>query len=606
MNNVGITCDACHSDRAYNKTSVLFSQSGQRVGYPGESSVLCGQCHQGRAWKGTVENKILAAYPAGDNDSTVDKITPSLTSSNSHYASSFAAIKASKSLIAVDYDLPIAVDLAHPGGTDCMVCHDQHSTEFRLDARCNTCHPSFESIEDVHAWGNADVLDAKQAQLYSVIRQYAADNTTEDADNNTKDKACIIQAGSSSWYYDTNCNGVQDAGETTTYKKFTPRLLRACYNYLVYKKDPGLFAHNSSYANAFLDASINDIRSYKPYPITDAQEATAEWELAGHADYNSMAFRDWDNASNPNAKVAAGCASCHSTSGFNQFCINGKRTVANPPLAVNNYGITCYACHAPQAVALTSVKFEASGQTVDNPGLAAVICGQCHQGRAWQATVDTQIKKAYPAGDNATTIDKISSKIGTSNPHYAAAFAASKASKSRIGYDYGDLTINVDSTHPGGTDCMACHNQHSTEVKVGTNCQPCHNFASLTDLVNQMDTAIPALETQLLALIEFYAADNTTLDAVGNTKAKACIVLDNAAYPYWFKDDGKNGDLTACDGVQDNPVSDNSYKSLTPRLARACYNLLVSLKDPGAFAHNEAYMRAVLQKSIDNLNAYFD
>ncbi len=348
VNNVGITCDACHSDRAYNKTSVLFYESGQRVDYPGESSVLCGQCHQGRAWKGDVEDKILAAYPGGDNESTVDKQTASLTSTNPHYVASFAAIKASKSLIAVDYDLPIAADLSHPGGTDCMVCHDQHSTEFRLDARCNTCHPSFESLEDVRAWGNADVLDAKKAQLYSVIRQYAADNTTEDADNNTKEKACIVQSGSSGWYLDNNCNGVRDTGDNT-YNKFTPRLLRACYNYLVYVKDPGIFAHNSSYAAAFLDASINDIRSYKAYPITDAQEATAEWELSGHADYNSLAFRDWDNASNPDATVQANCASCHSTVGFNEFCRTGNRTIAQPPLAVNNIGITCYACHSADA-----------------------------------------------------------------------------------------------------------------------------------------------------------------------------------------------------------------------------------------------------------------
>ena len=271
--------------------------------------------------------------------------------------------------------------------------------------------------------------------------------------------------------------------------------------------------------------------------------------------------------------------------------------MASPPLAVSNYGITCFACHSTQAEGVTSVKFEASGVTVANPGVASVICGQCHQGRAWQGTVDTSIKKAYPNGDNATTIDKISSKIASTNPHYRASFAALKAAESRIGYDYGDLTMAVDSTHPGGTDCMVCHNQHSTEVKFGSNCQPCHAFTSVADIDAKMNKFIPDLEAELLLTIQQYAADNTTLDAAGKRKAKACIALDNDVNPYWFQD-------ANCDGVADNETSSGAFKSFTPRLARACYNLLVSLKDPGGFAHNEAYMRALLQASIDNLREY--
>jgi len=153
---------------------------------------------------------------------------------------------------------------------------------------------------------------------------------------------------------------------------------------------------------------------------------------------------------------------------------------------------------------------------------------------------------------------------------------------------------------------MVCHNQHSLEVKTGQNCQPCHpSFNSLADIESAMDQDIPQLETDLLIAIRAYAADNTTRDADNQTKAKACIVFNNNANPYWFKDDGTNGDSTACDGVQDNATSTNSYKSFTPRLARACYNLLVSKKDPGGFAHNETYIKALLQKSIDNLNLYY-
>ena len=605
LNNHGLTCDTCHSNRAADKTSVRFEASGQSVDYPGVASVICGQCHQGRTWGGTVDTNIKKAYPAGDNSSTVDKISSKISSTNPHYRAAFAALKASKSQIAYNYgNTGIAVDSTHPGGTDCMVCHDQHSTEVRVVGQngqnlCQPCH-FFTDLNDVLSFPQKTAIDVKAAQLYSIIKLYAADSTTLDAAGHTKAQACIAFNNDANpyWFKDANCDGIGDnLTSSGSYKTFTPRLAKACFNYLVYIKDPGIFAHNSKYALAFLDASINDIKKYKDYPISDAEVATAEWELSGHADSTSLAFRDWDNATNPLATVSKSCASCHSTVGFNEFLITGNRTIVNPPLAVNNYGISCYACHSLEAASKTTVKFEGSGQVVDHPGVASVICGQCHQGRAWQGTVDVNIKKGYPAGDNATTIDKISSKIASTNPHYRAAFAALKAAESRIGYDYGDLTIAVDSTHPGGTDCMFCHNQHSTEVKFGSNCQPCHVFTSVADIEAKMNKFIPALEAELLLTIQQYAADNTTLDAAGKTKAKACIALNNDANPYWFKD-------ANCDTVADNATSSGAYKSFTPRLARACYNLLVSLKDPGGFAHNEAYMKALLQASIDNLREY--
>ena len=610
-NNINLSCDTCHSDRADAKTSVLFSQSGQTVNNPGPSAVLCGQCHQGRAWYQTVDTQIKKAYPNGDNATTRDRISSKIGSSNPHYRAAFAAIYASKSQIAYNYgNTATETDLVHEGGTDCMVCHNQHSLEVKTGTNCQPCH-NINSLDDILAFPRKAQIDDLVSQLYDVIKQYAADDTTVDAGGNTKVKACIAYDDTAYpyWWKDANCDGVAEHTDNSTkygYNSFTPRLAKACYNMMLPFKDPGIFAHNPTYAIAFLNASINDIKAYKNYPATDAEIATVEWSSSSHADYTAQAFRDWDNATNPLARVSASCASCHSTDGYNQYITNGfNRTIANPPLAVNNVGITCYACHSAGAYALTSVKFSQSGATVIQPGAASVICGQCHQGRAWQATVDTNIKKGYPAGDNATTIDKISSKITSTNPHYLGAFATLKASKSRIGYDYGDLTIDVDSTHPGGTDCMVCHNQHSLEIKTGQNCQPCHpSFNSLADILADKDQEVPQLQSDLLIAIRAYAADNTTLDAAGKTKAKACIVFNNDANPYWFKDDGTNGDLTACDGVQDNATSTNQYKSFTPRLARACYNMLVSIKDPGSFAHNSAYIKALLQKSIDNLNVY--
>ncbi len=336
------------------------------------------------------------------------------------------------------------------------------------------------------------------------------------------------------------------------------------------------------------------------------KKATKDWNTSSHADTESMAFRDWDTPANPTAVVNPACASCHSTVGFTEYLTTNNRTIENSPLATTNDGITCDACHSDAADAVTDVTFTASGQTIADAGASARLCGQCHQGRTWYGSVDTQIKKAYPTGDNASTVDKISSKIGSSNPHYRAAFAAIKASKSQIGYNYGSTLINVDSPHAAGTDCMYCHNQHSTAINVGRNgrnCDPCHSFTSAGDVAEDAVVAPKkeALDTQaaeLLRVIQAYAADNETRNSSDNaTKEKACIAYDDATYPYWFKD-------ADCDATADNATSSGAYESFTPRLAKACYNYLIYTKDPGLYAHNQPYGVAILTASILNIKLY--
>jgi hypothetical protein len=43
------------------------------------------------------------------------------------------------------------------------------------------------------------------------------------------------------------------------YPNFTPRLLRAAYNYQYVQKDPGAFAHNPKYIGQILYDSLEDL-----------------------------------------------------------------------------------------------------------------------------------------------------------------------------------------------------------------------------------------------------------------------------------------------------------------------------------------------------------
>ena len=69
------------------------------------------------------------------------------------------------------------------------------------------------------------------------------------------------------------------------------------------------------------------------------------------------------------------------------------------------------------------------------------------------------------------------------------------------------------------------------------------------------------------------------------------------AYPYFFIDTNDNGTVDA-----DEANSDNRYASWTGRLLKAAYNYQLSVKDPGAFAHNAKYVIELLYDSIADLN----
>jgi hypothetical protein len=83
-------------------------------------------------------------------------------------------------------------------------------------------------------------------------------------------KTPIVYDGHSHPYFfqDTNGNGVRDADETAGYKSFTPRLLRAAYNYQYAQKDPGAYAHNGKYIIQVMYDGIADLSTQVPVDMS--------------------------------------------------------------------------------------------------------------------------------------------------------------------------------------------------------------------------------------------------------------------------------------------------------------------------------------------------
>ena len=60
------------------------------------------------------------------------------------------------------------------------------------------------------------------------------------------------------------------------------------------------------------------------------------------------------------------------------------------------------------------------------------------------------------------------------------------------------------------------------------------------------------------------------------------VLYDDAAYPYWFKDNGMG------------PSYGNRYTDFDFDMLTAAYNYQVALKDPGGYIHNGTYIEQLL------------
>ncbi len=328
---------------------------------------------------------------------------------------------------------------------------------------------------------------------------------------------------------------------------------------------------------------------------------------SGHADAKAEAFNHWNEPEEPGAAavVPTTCAKCHTSKGFQDFAANGKVTADVPAPAGT---LECETCHSPAAVALTSVTFP-SGKTVDNVGPDA-RCMACHQGRQSKVSVDKQITTFNVTDDDVvvkpmTDSSGKTTNFGFLNVHYFAAAGTLYGSQAQMGYEYDGKSYDPKFQHVQGFDsCIGCHDQHSLQVKVDK-CATCHEGVktvddlknnrengSLTDFNGNGDTKegiyyeLKGLQDILYSSIQAYAKD-----VVGTG-----IAYDAATNPYWFVDADGDGKPDQKDG---KPVS---YTTWTARLLKAAYNYQVTIKDPGAFAHNAKYDIELTYDSIDDLN----
>jgi hypothetical protein len=150
----------------------------------------------------------------------------------------------------------------------CIECHNPHS--LRIDPKtCSPCHSSVVDYADVSGVrqsgpdhdGDGDTTEgivfeirALHALLHDAIRRYAADVLGKPIAHHPQNYPY--------YFVDSNNDGRADDGEAVfpnRYVLWSPRLLRAAYNYQFVASDPGGFVHGPQYQLQLLYDSLEDL-----------------------------------------------------------------------------------------------------------------------------------------------------------------------------------------------------------------------------------------------------------------------------------------------------------------------------------------------------------
>ena len=224
-------------------------------------SNLCIECHQGRESTVTVNNYLA--------DKPLDTADAKIGFKNVHYFAAGATLfgDAAKGAYQYDNQKYVGQNTVHPLNK-CTDCHEVHQLTVKVDA-CKGCHTNVTSVEDLEKirattdttdWnGNGDVtegiyaeIDSFRQALFAAIQAYAEKNGTP----------IVYDAASYPYFFvDANKDGKADTTDKglVGYNAWTPRLLKAAYNYQYSIKDPGAFAHNPQYVLQFLYDSTKDL-----------------------------------------------------------------------------------------------------------------------------------------------------------------------------------------------------------------------------------------------------------------------------------------------------------------------------------------------------------
>ena len=262
-----IECTACHDPAAASLASVPFP-SGQSISLDSGAAV-CAVCHQGRASGARVEKAV--------DGMEEDTVSANLGFINIHYSAAAATLMGAEAGGGYEYEgKSYAGRYAHvPGLSDCASCHGPHDTAIEIED-CTTCHAGVQDLSAIRmspvdydgdgdtAEGIGMVTQQIRERLLAAIMRYGAEVAGTPI--------AYAEEAYPYFFADPNGDGRADPEEATNdnrYASWTPRLLRAAYNYQFVTKDGGAYAHNPHYTLQLLIDSLQDLAEVLPEDTGD-------------------------------------------------------------------------------------------------------------------------------------------------------------------------------------------------------------------------------------------------------------------------------------------------------------------------------------------------
>ena len=249
-----VDCATCHSPGLAGLTEIKLPSG---VSHPvSGSEASCMTCHQGRASSATIERAVAQK---GDDD-----VDEALSFINPHYAIAAASLLGSTGALGYQYPgKTYEARFRHaPPVTTCTSCHDPHSLTV-AEETCLSCHQTG-SARDIRisrishdGSGNlsqgihADIVANRKA-LSALIDEYARE---------VAGTPIVYMSRHPYFFADHNDDGQADQrdGAATPYRSWTPRLLKAAYNWKFVGSDAGIHVHNPHYALQLLHDSAEDL-----------------------------------------------------------------------------------------------------------------------------------------------------------------------------------------------------------------------------------------------------------------------------------------------------------------------------------------------------------
>lgn len=259
-----VDCGTCHDPNLGQINEVKFP-SGLMHPVSTTAEASCMTCHQGRAAGNMISTSIA--------EKDLDTPDPELSFINPHYAVAASTWLGGYGGSGYQYAGKVYSGRffhARPMAT-CVSCHEPHSLEVAQET-CRTCHEegafgdirlsrlSYDGSGNLEKGIQYDIQENAH-RLLDLVIEYS---------NTVAGTPMVFENHRYPYFFaDANADGRVDEveGRGVSYNAWTPRLLRAAYNWKFVTSDAGAFVHNPHYVLELLFDSTEDLSTPLGYDI---------------------------------------------------------------------------------------------------------------------------------------------------------------------------------------------------------------------------------------------------------------------------------------------------------------------------------------------------